>query len=118
MTPVIVPATYELLDRFYGKRQPYTVHRALAAVLDGEPICIGGAYRVGDRFVAFADVRPVMRERFVKTGVRMAKDVLKMYREMGVPLFAKASCDVEAAGRFLEHLGFKPLRDGVYAWRA
>ena len=119
MSPVIVPATSALLERYYGHRPPWTVHRAFAAVYEGEPICIGGAFRHGERFVAFADVRPIMRERFVKTGIRLAHRVLEAYREMGVPLYALADCKVEPARRFLEHIGFKPLaEEGVYAWRA
>lgn len=119
MNPIIVPATAELLERYYGRRPPWTVHRAFAVVHEGEPICVGGAFRHEDRFVAFADVRPIMRERFVKTGVRMARKVMEAYREMGVQLYATADCNVEPAKRFLEHLGFKPLpQPGVYAWQA
>lgn len=116
-SPVIVPATAELIDRYYGHRPPWTVHRAFAAVLDGEPVCIAGALRDGERFVAFADIRPVMRERFVKTGLRMARRVMESYRALGVPLYALAACDVPAAERFLLHLGFQPLPNGGFVWQ-
>jgi hypothetical protein len=72
MTPAIVPATPDLLKRFYGDAPRRTV-RALAAVLEGEPLCVAGIYRDGDRLVGFADMRPEMRERYRKTGMRMAR---------------------------------------------
>lgn len=116
MNPAIVPATPEILTRFYGQPQRCSV-RALAAVLDGEPICIAGTCVQGGRKVMFADVRDEMR-RYPKTGVRMAKKVMDGIRADGVPVAAMADEGVESARRFLEYLGFQPVHDGVYAWRA
>ena len=115
MRPAIVPATRELLERYYGHSQSRSV-RALAVVLDGEPICIGGTCRDGARVIAFAEIKPVMRERYRKTGLLLAKRVMAMIRETGVPVFTITDCNVEAAERFLEHLGFTKRAEGIYTW--
>lgn len=112
MSPEIVPATPELMERFYGKPQAVTV-RALAAVLDGEPLCIAGTFTQGGVTVVFANVRPEMRKRFKKTGLRLARRVMQMAQGRVV---AMPDGNVEAAARFLEHLGFTKADNGVYAW--
>lgn len=116
MNPVIVPATPEIWERFYGE-PPAKSFRALAAVLDGAPLAIAGTYVNGDCKVAFAAVKPVMRERFRKTGVRLAHEVMAMIRASGVPVVAIADPQIEPAVRFLEHLGFEPVTEGVLAWK-
>lgn len=112
MTPEIVPATPELMERFYGTPQQITV-RALAAVLDGEPLCIAGTFTQGGVTVVFANVKPEMRTRFKKTGVRLARRVMETVSGRVV---AMPDGNVEAAARFLEHLGFTKSENGVYAW--
>jgi hypothetical protein len=115
VTPTIVPATAEMIMRFTGEAPRHTV-RALAAVLDGEPLAIAGVHCDGKRHIAFASVKPVMRERYRKTGLRMARQVIAMWRSLGVPVFAVPDERIEAAPRFLRHLGFREIRKGVYAW--
>lgn len=111
----IVPATPELLRSFYGEPQPTT--RALVAVMDGRPICVAGVVTENGVRKAYANISDEMR-KYPKTGLRMARRVMQMISESGVTTFAKASPDVEAAERFLEHLGFKHLHSGVYKWPA
>jgi acetyl-CoA carboxylase carboxyltransferase component len=113
--PEIVPATPDLIKRFYGHAQPWTV-RAFAAVLNGEPLCIAGVGYAEGQSVVFANVKPVMRERFKKTGVRLAKCVMQLVAERGQPVIALPDCGLESAPRFLEYLGFQRLPNGVYAW--
>jgi hypothetical protein len=110
-----MPATAEMFAQFTGKPLRHTV-RALAAVLDGEPLCIAGVHCDGKRYIAFASVKPVMRERYRKTGLRMARQLIQAWGALGMPVFAAADECVEAAPRFLEHLGFREIRKGVYAW--
>lgn len=114
MSPAIVPATRDLLEQFYGHPQSRSV-RALAAVLDGKPICVAGVHCDGARYIAFAEITPLMREKYPLSGMRMARRVMQMIRDLRVPVYTAADCRVEAAHRFLEHLGF--ARKGeVYAW--
>lgn len=113
MNPEIVPATPEILLAFYGRPLKRTA-RAWAALLQGEPICIGGYYQDGERTIAFSDFRPIMREKFTKTAVKMALMVMDELRQEGVTVHAGADCAVEAAGRFLEYLGFHHVEKGVY----
>ncbi len=115
MTPDIVPATAEMFTRFTGKPPQHTV-RALAAVLDGEPLAIAGVHCDGNRHFAFASIKPVMRERYRKTGLRMARQLLQEWRDRGAPVYAVADERIEAAPRFLEHLGFREIGKGLYAW--
>jgi hypothetical protein len=114
MKPEIVPATRELMERFYG-HPPRQTAQALVTLLGDEPIGVAGVYadRYG-RMVCFADTRPVLRERFSKTGVRMAHRLMKMAREKGVTLWAAADSGIEPAARFLEYLGFTHVEKGVY----
>lgn len=116
MSPAIVPATAMHWEQFYGAPPPRSF-RGLVAVHDGVPLAIGGTYVQGDCKVAFAAVKPEMRERFRKTGVRLAREVMAMIRASGVPVLAVADPQIEAAPRFLEHLGFHPVHEGVHAWR-
>lgn len=113
----IVPATAELLQKFYG-RPPLVAVKALVAVYEGEPICVGGYLQTGFVAIPFTDVRPVMRERFVLTGVKMAKRVMAMVRASGLTMVARPDLAIEPSVRFLEYLGFERQDNGSYLCRA
>lgn len=107
--------TPEIAQRFFGG-SPKTTAKGFAALRDGEPLCIGGVYHSHDRTVVFANVKPEMRA-YPIAGMKLARKVMEMVKSLGVTVYAMADCDVEASGRFLEHLGFKHLEGVVYEWQ-
>lgn len=112
----IVPADAELLSRFYGQAPTRSV-RALVGLAEGEPVVVGGLYWESERSVLFANIAPVVREKFVLSGVKFAKALLPMIRESRGPVFALAQENIETSCRFLEWMGFKQVNGRIYAWQ-
>lgn len=117
MSPKIVDATPELVAHFFGGKPPPWTIRAVIATIGDEPIALCGAFRYDDTFIFFSEGMAVMREKYRKTGVRMALQMMKVFRERRMTVYAQPSPSVESAKRFLEWLGFEPTGEGVYRWK-
>jgi len=108
----IVPATPELMERFYRGRQKRSA-RALVALRDGEPVAVVGVYLDRTRWVLFSDrtVDPVAHKRDVVRLMRAAKELLNS----SLPVYACAEL-TDAARRTLVHMGFVQVKGDVYQW--
>lgn len=111
----IIPATDEMIRRFYGGPVPQTV-RAVAGVRDGEVLGIGGYYVCGPRVVIFSDIKPEYLG-MKKSIVKATRKVLEMVRESGMPAMAVPDDGIDGAKFFLDRLGFIEQNHGVYEWR-
>lgn len=116
MVVEIRPATPDDIFAFAKEQAPYRV-RAYVGVEDGEIIGIGGvAYLPGGAVLAFLNITEQARRRPVAL-MKVARRVIREARERGVKTI-NALCDdeIEAAGRFLNRLGFRHLGEGFYQW--
>jgi hypothetical protein len=114
----IRPATQKDAEAFYGKK-PIKSMRAYVAVLDGEPIGIGGVFRDSDAFVAFSEMKPEMRKypKDIVRGYRMIFDIIKKYNVV----YAIANKQENNARKLITKLGFKLTEvnsagEEVYIW--
>ena len=111
----IVPATSELLQRFYGAA-PTRSQRAVVAVKDEKVIGVAGIYTDDERSVMFSDLTDELRKdkRAVIRGVR---EVMKLASKRQMPVYAWADPEIEGSDRLLVHMGFEHYRDGLYRWQ-
>jgi len=110
----IVPATQELVERFFGKPPIRTV-RAVVAVKDNEPIAIGGLYLDRGRYVMFSEWKPeILKHR--REIVMTMREVRKLMASVRIPVHAVASDDSND-GVILRHMGFKE-QEGVFVWHS
>jgi hypothetical protein len=111
----IVPATADLLQRFYGAA-PTRSQRAVVAIKDDRVIGVAGVYPDGERAVMFSDLTDELRadKRAVVRGIRA---VLELASKRDMPVHAWADPKVEGSERLLLHMGFEHLKDRVYQWR-
>ncbi len=111
----LVPATPEILAAHYPEPLPQTV-RAIAAVKDGRVMGIAGFYHGKAGAVVFADLSDELRKapRVLINGARWIFSTLKDKR---FSVFAKCDERIEAAERFLLHLGFKRIDNDFFEWQ-
>jgi hypothetical protein len=100
-------ATQETARKFYGK-EPELSFRGIVALKDGEPLAIGGVYKIGQAWYAFSDMKPEMRKhkRAIVQGVHLLE---AFYDSLGYPVLAVVSKDEPTAPGLLAKLGFVPL---------
>jgi hypothetical protein len=108
----IVPATPELLARFYGDA-PKRTARAVAVVRGEEVLGVGGVYREGTNSVLFSDMTDELR----KNKRALVKALRAVMRLMKGTVYSWADPDIEGSDVLLKHMGFEPYRDGVYQWQ-
>ena len=111
----LVPATREMYEAFTG--QPPTRSARIVAAVEGDHVFgLAGVYPDKGRQVAFAELGDEIRSR-PRDLLRLSK--LFVERCIAPLSCAHAVCDenVEAAARFLEHLGFQHVAKGVWQWR-
>lgn len=112
MQPEIVPATAELLDRFYGPEPRGPTVRGYVALLDGEPIGVAGV-TCGQIPLVFSDLTPEMK-RYPVLLFKTAKRILRSIRGTA---YAVCNQDEPTAEEFLTRLGFERYDDdGVFVW--
>jgi hypothetical protein len=117
MKPIeLVPATNELLVRFYGEPVKRTM-RAVVAVRGNEILGVAGIYRHENGWGMFSDTTEELR-RHGKLLLKSAKAFMQVAIDSGLPIFAKCSENLETADRFLRHLGFRPVDGDLYQWQA
>ncbi len=116
----ILPATESLLERFWGE-PPARALRALVLAQDGEPVAVVGFYPGEQRWVGFVEVkesaRPALRAR-PRPLLVACRRMMAVAARRRMPMHAVAQNGIEAAERFLEHLGFRKLNAEIYEWRA
>lgn len=107
--PLIRAATRRDILDFYGTRLPGTV-TAWVAEYKGESACLAGIYRTrGSIAIAFCELRDTGAPKLL-----IYKTALKMFEKIksaGEPMLATPENP-----RFLEKLGFRPTKEGLYKW--
>ncbi len=108
------------MERFY-RNDPAALRptvRAVAAVKDGEPICVAGVQWDGFKYVAFADGSEKFKQHPM-TGLRMVRRVLGMAAALKAPVYAGADDLIAESGSFLRRIGFEETHTpGVFIWQA
>lgn len=100
----IVPATPEMVARFYGKPSPFTF-RGHAALIGDRVVGLGGVSYVDGLPVAFTDMADDLRGR-IKDRARCFRFLERQFRAWPGPLFAICNPREPTARRILERLGF------------
>ena len=114
--PDIMPATAEMIKRFWGRSIPQTVH-ALAAGKDGQVLGVWGYYVKNGRIVVFAGIDPQARNvRNAKIILRCGKELMEQLSEKRMPINAAADPEIAGSERLLEHLGFQRAHKEIYQW--
>jgi hypothetical protein len=113
------PLTEELVLRFYGKPQPYTM-RGRALMRDAEVIGIFGIYRDQGFEIVFAQTKDGLWQEppppwFKRIIVAAMHTILGMANP-DKPLYAYAEPTKPNSRLLLEHFGFEPLQNGAYKW--
>lgn len=115
----IVPATAEIMKRYYGMK-PLRTTRAWAAVDGDDVLGVGGMCVNTSRLLVFLGMTPETRERFRKYPrvlVRCVRQLQDMARQKGLVLQAEADKTVPCAEKFLERMGFEKLKGTeIYLW--
>ena len=127
--PDVIPATAEVIQRFYGA-QPVRTQMAVA-VVDGDRVLgVGGIYLHAGCWVMFSDMTDELRSR-KRALVRAFRAVLAMTRGRSIPVVALADEYAQASGRRVDpdrlrfyevlslvkmiaimHTGIRAFRDG------
>ena len=109
-----VPATPELMARFYGKPIERTV-RGFVGMEDGEVLGIGGYYLTQESIIVFSEISPkgMTKKKSIVKGI---KKVLQIAKQTGLPIYAVPDVNIESASKLLKPIGFIELKPGVYRW--
>jgi len=108
------PVTQELAERFYGGPAPWSF-QGHVALLDGEPVGLGGIFYCNGHAFAFTEMKDALRARKRDKArcVRVLEPLLTGFKGM---LYAVA-CEPTSAG-MLKRLGFRDLGTMIEAGRA
>lgn len=110
----IIPATSEILKAHYKEPFGKSVY-AIAAVEDGRVLGVAGFYYRPVGAVVFADISELRsRPKVLIRGYRM---ILEKIRQKGLTAYAKCDQQIEAAERFLRHIGFQPFENDLFVWQ-
>lgn len=112
---MIVSATPEIIDKFYGER-PYKTMKAIACVEDGEVLAVGGYCVLPHGIAVFSEIKPeaMSKKKMIVKGTRM---IMEMAKKAKLPIYAIAQPEIEGSCRLLEKLGFVE-KEGIYRWEA
>lgn len=114
MKPVIRSITEQDYIEMFGTKPQYTL-RGYASELDGQVLGVAGVFH-SRPLSAFSKLKPEMKlhKRSIVVAVRKFQDLLNnFYGEV----FATPEEGEESAERFLKHVGFRKLHDGVFVWQ-
>jgi hypothetical protein len=111
----VIPATAELMRRFYG-RTPARTSQAVVAVQGERVLGVAGIYLVNGHAVAFTELSDEIRsnKRLIVRGYRA---LLPFIRAAGLPVLALCDASIDGSERLLEHYDFKPMTQGVWQWQ-
>lgn len=106
-------ATAADIDRFYEGR-PRETMRAVAIILDDEPVGIIGLAKEPDRDRLFSEYKPELEPHIRRIAVlRAIKAVMAWVEASKIPVYAIS----EGTG-ILERLGFKQVSGEIYTWHS
>jgi hypothetical protein len=111
----IVPATTELLKRFYGV-PPVRSQRAVVAMRGDDVVGVAGVFLAEAGQVMFSDLTDEVRKS-KRTIIRGIREVQKLAKP-SMPVYAEADEEIEGSEKLLEHMGFVHYRDRIYRWQA
>ena len=115
----IVPATHEIVSRYYGVPPRYSL-RAWAAVDGDQVLGVGGMCVTQQVLVMFLGMNDGLREYFLRSPLALVRGVRRLQKqatEKGLRLQAEADASIPCSARFLERMGFvKQNGSGVYLW--
>ena len=115
-----VPATREMLERYYGFNPRPTV-RVQAMVENGEILGVGGMSITRNRMVVFVSMKEELRERMRKYPRALVRKVLELQdyaKRKGLVLQAEPDKTIPCSLQFLARLGFEKVSGTeVYIWR-
>ena len=114
MKTKIIPATSELLLRYYGKQPPKTSY-SFVAVKDNRVIGVSGVYITKSRLIVFASISDELKDD-KRTIVKGIAKVMKLAKEKHLPIYAICDESIEKAVNFIKHVGFVHEYEGVYVW--
>lgn len=116
--PEIVPATAQMIAETEGAL-PRTSR--VWALVEGERVLgLFGFYPESGRLVLFARFSDQLRSdgmKFKRTIARGYGKLLALLSTYDMPVHSLADPKVDGSCRLLEHMGFKPIGEGVYEWR-
>lgn len=99
------PATRADILQFYGEMPAHTV-RAVVWKRGDEVIGVAG-YHMRNCAVVFSDIKPDAPK------FTIWREAKKYMQELNLPSLCEAECN---SGRFLERLGWKKEKEGLYSW--
>lgn len=111
----LVPATREILESHYGDSLGRTAY-AIAAVDGDRVLGVAGFYVAPVSVVVFSEISDELR-RMPKVILKGSRMILEMVRKKGLVAYAKCDKRIEAAQRFLEHLGFTRFNGEIFVWQ-
>jgi hypothetical protein len=110
-----VPATPELVARFYdGKPAPFTF-RGYAGMIGDRVVGLAGIHYRAGQPVVFADIGEGLSKWEIGRGIGMLKRL--MLNDWKGLLYAICDQERETAHRTLTHLGFAPMGNGPWYMR-
>ncbi len=111
------PADRTGLTRFYGE-PPRRTQKAIIGRYNGRPIAVGGVAFINGQVWAFCDLKPKAKQ-FPVTLFKACRTILNKAKADGARMiFARANPDEPTAPRFLTRLGFTPMQQDIWIWRA
>lgn len=103
-------ATAADVDRYYGERPEQTI-RAIAVLMDEEPVGMLGLEHAGDRYIAFSEFKSELEPHLKSIPVlRAIKAAQHMFREAPLPVIVVNTSNPE----LLTRLGFLEIQPGVH----
>ncbi len=113
---VLMPATPELLHRFFGGPPKLTVVDAVCAVRGDEVIAVGGVHYYCGRMIVFGNLCDELRAS-KRVLVKAYRLVVEMMRAAKVPVLSICDADIHGADVLLRHMGFRQAQQEVYQWQ-
>ena len=112
----VVPATPDLMQRFYG-RTPARTSQAVVAVQGDRVLGVAGVYFENGYAVAFTELSDEIRanKRLIVRGYRA---LLPFLRAARLPVVALCDPLIAGSERLLLHYNFEPRAQGVWQWEA
>lgn len=106
-----LPATRDLAERYYGRSPPFTF-RGYVAVLEGEPVGVGGIFYHGDMPIAFSEMKDEMRPR-LKDRARAVRVLEQQFKGHRSTLYAVQDEREPTSAGLLPRLGFVPTGQAI-----
>lgn len=115
----IIPATTDILIRYYGHPLALTV-RAVAAMDGDDIIGVGGIYMQDSSAVLFTDMTERLRrdKRLMIAGIRAINEIIGHVIALNIPLYTKEAEGVEGTDILMKHMNFEEFsaKDKVWVW--